>query len=88
MSEYREGCIKHKAVQRGIIDQRAVPNTKKKLKGDWLRVQFYSGQWHVWGEYVHEEDARKNMIKMNYYTPRYFIVERDVFDRSYRHLKI
>ena len=67
MSDYIDGCILHKQVQRGIIEQRPVSNSKKKsIKNNWLTVYWHNrdSKWHIWNEYSSEELAHKQMTKM------------------------
>lgn len=82
MSEYREESIRRKLVQRGIVEVRAVNNTKKRSAGQWLAVYFRRGCWGEWNSYKTEADARKQMDKMLRYWPMY-VVERSVFDAHY-----
>lgn len=69
MSDYREGCIKAKAVKRGIIDQRPVSGKANKKKREHI-VEFrytkgepaydllkLNGKWHNWKAYLTPEDA-------------------------------
>jgi hypothetical protein len=87
MSEYREECVKHKLVQRGILEQRPVPNSKKSQGGEWLTVYYdnRSQRWMIWHSkgYKFESDARKIMDKMIRYWPMY-IVHRKVFETFYQ----
>ena len=82
MGEYREESIRRKLVQRGIVEVRAVNNTKKRIAGEWLAVYFRRGSWGEWNSYKTEADARKQMHKMLRYWPMY-VVERSVFDAHY-----
>lgn len=82
MSEYREESIRRKLVQRGIVEVRAVNNTKKRTAGQWLAVYFKRGRWAEWSSYKTEADARKQMNKMLRYWPMY-VVERSVYEAHY-----
>ena len=82
MSEYREESIRRKLVQRGIVEVRAVTNTKKRTAGQWLAVYFKRDRWAEWGSYKTEADARKQMNKMLRYWPMY-VVERSVYEAHY-----
>ena len=82
MSEYREESIRRKLVQRGIVEVRAVNNTKKRTAGQWLAVYFKRGRWAEWNSYKTEADARKQMSKMLRYWPMY-VVERSVYEAHY-----
>ena len=82
MSEYREEAIRRKLVQRGIVEVRAVNNTKKRTAGQWLAVYFKRDRWAEWSSYKTEADARKQMNKMLRYWPMY-VVERSVYEAHY-----
>jgi hypothetical protein len=88
MNSYREDCIERKLVRRGIVQPRAVSNTKKPTDKPWLAVYFNNQrqQWLVWSDYRFEHDASKVMNKMIRYWQMY-VVHRDVFDRTYRHYR-
>lgn len=87
MSEYRDDCIKHKLVQRGIVDQRKVTTPKKKVDCEWLTVYWHNTdtKWKIWNRtgYKLETDARKVMEKMLRYWPLW-VVHRSIFESHYK----
>lgn len=90
MSDYREECIKHKLVQRGIVEQRPVTANKPKLKGDWLIVYFShkDNRWSIWHSngYRSEEDARKSLRSISFWYP--LVVERSIFNDYYKNYRL
>jgi hypothetical protein len=86
MSDYREECIKHKLVQKGIIEQRSVTVNKPKAKCDWLIIYFdgRNNRWNTLNKngYRTEEDARKALRSIYFYHP--FVIERHVFEEYYK----
>lgn len=89
MDSYREGCVKHKMVQRGIAEPRPVSANKNRSEEHrWLVVYHYpfslSKNWRPWNKqgYKTEEEALRVANKHGGY--RAYIVDREVFDRCYK----
>lgn len=83
---YREECIVHKSIQRGIIEQRPnIISGKKPANGEWLLIvfSFNRNKPSIWNEYKTEELARKQMNKMLRYFPTY-VVEKSIFEKHYK----
>lgn len=88
MSEYQEGNLRRKAVQRGIVDLRPVPSRKRKaLQHDWLVVTWYRDRWtirHQCGSEDIAQGLRTKDERYLFFQFRYWVVERVVFDAFYK----
>lgn len=59
MSDYREECVRHKNVQRGIEDERPVSGKKKVGRKPFLIESFMLGRWDWNGRYATLEVAQQ-----------------------------
>jgi len=89
MSEYREECLRRKAIQRGFIDadKPIGGRKKKKVEGDWLLVTCLFTEkagWYVYSSHKTEEEARSVQRKGWF---RLWIVNRQVFEQHYQYQK-
>jgi hypothetical protein len=88
MSEYREECLRRKAVQAGFVEDRPIGGRKKKkAEGEWLLVTCLftdKGGWYVYSDHKTEEEARSVQRKGWF---RLWLVNRQVFEQHYKHMK-
>lgn len=82
---YKEDCIQRKNVREGITESKPIKGKKKEIALDWLVVFlcYYNNKWNVLGNYKNEEDARKQMSKINNFWYG-FVVEKSIFETYYK----
>lgn len=71
MSDYREECIRHKNVQRGIEEERPVGSKKKVGRKPYLIETFFWGKWCWSGRYADLETAQQAFTQKRRKHPRW-----------------